>query len=278
MAVVTKSGFRSIYGGIVDTDGFVVGGLEAAEAGEVGALQRLFGALSLPIQIADAEQLIIGGDDGVIASEAYEPESLPSGELQLSVVTPEFEAIVQGTLVEALGTEIEVATLQPLGIDFQDMAFVAHARAKTVPGGARRWITYFVPLSTVLPKGSELATRAFNPFTYSLSLSKSGKKPWGADFTNVLNGTLGGAILYAIAPNPIMITPFLGDGVEADYVLPFTPAADSADAVRVWHEGTALVFTTNFTVDTSTKTVTFVTPASVNGRGAVMYQFPASEL
>jgi hypothetical protein len=91
-----------------------------------------------------------------------------------------------------------------------------------------------------------------------------------------VNGTTSDAILQFASPYPVCSQVFKSNAATLGIVLDQTPAANSATAVRVWRNGTALTFTTDFTVTVATKTVTLVAPGTAGDRFEIVYQHTAT--
>jgi len=100
--------------------------------------------------------------------------------------------------------------------------------------------------------------------------------PWGETISNVNYGlTQAWKSDPYWSPYPITYHTYVGDGGAAQTVtLDETPTAADGDAVQIWDNGSKLVYTTNYTVVTSTKVVTFVGTDPADTQFAVIkYQF-----
>jgi hypothetical protein len=109
-----------------------------------------------------------------------------------------------------------------------------------------------------------------------LIFNERGVHPWGATILDADYGlTQGWQKGPYWSPYPITYQTYIGGGGAAQTVtLSETPAAASGNALQIWDNGTALVYTTNYSVVTTTKVVTFVGTDPAAAHVAVMrYQF-----
>ncbi len=277
--ITIAAGFQSVFVGKRDSSGYLVGGLSTVAAAATADMYRLYGALRLPLQQAAPQRVPVLGDDGTMGTFTFDPTTLPEGELELSAEDIDFEAFAQGTLVWQNGaTGADLGVLGPNTLDLQQIILLAHQQNKSYPAGGKKWRTYIVPNCTIAPSGSELAHQAAASFKYGISMDKTSVLPWG---TAVANGTQGTTRLVNIpvnADNPVMLAAALGNNTEDEFILDFTPAGATAAYVKVWVNGTLKTITTDFTVNVSTKTITFVAPPATDAKIVIWYEFLATEL
>lgn len=279
--VTIAAGFQSIFAGKRDSTGYFVGGLSTVAAGATADAYRVYGALRLPLQMQSAQNQPVLGDDGVMGTFTFDPTTLPNGELELSAQDIDFEAFSQGTLVWQNGTGgADLSVLGPNTLNLQQMVLLAHQQNKSYPAGGKKWRTYIVVNATAAPKGSELGHQAVASFRYDVAMDKSSVLPWGTAVASGTQGTSRVTVIPCNADNPLMLAAGLGNGTEDEFVLDYTPAAATGAAVKVWVNGTLKAYTTDYTVNTGTKTVTFAggsIPAA-SAKVVILYEFLATEL
>ena len=264
------AGFRFLFVGQLDADGFLRGGLEApAEGDPFEQLHRLEGAQTAPIAIADDEVITVLGDDQPLVTFEFEAATLPNGVIEMAARDPEFEALAQGTKVQALGAH-SLGALQPKGGNRPTLVLVMQRRAKSwEPGnrGSAKWEILVALGAKVRPLFSQITQRAHNPYRYFVTTSKAAVAPWGTPFTVEDNGTDAMPLFSLDGDNPVMFEATLGDGTEDTFELNNVPL-DGATSLRVYVEGVLQVLTTDYTyaLVTGVPTITF-TGGSIPGDG-----------
>lgn len=278
MAYVIGAGFRVIHIGQADVNGYFVGGYTAAAAGaDVGSgMERIFGAQTLNLSVPEPTRVTASGDDGPMATFEFSAEDLPADVLALAARSLAFEAFVQGSKVETIDG-LDVIVSQPRGNDEAPaIVMVLSRRAKNQSGG-KQWETKIVPSAAITPLGAEFQQRSVTPYRYAISTTTTDRTPWGKLLSASANGATAGPILDIEADNPVMMHAFLGNGTEADVILDYTPIATK---VSVYVDGVKQTLTTDFTVSTSTKTVTFEAGSipAASELVVVLYEYDASEI
>lgn len=240
MATRISAGFKYIYWGVRTGDTFLGGSLSALTPGGGRGMTRLLGAQTAPIGVGEPEIITVLGDDQPLVTFEFDAATLPAGVIEMAVRNDVFEAIIQGTEVET-GGDMRYSVLQPRDRAPQDMYLLLQRRGKKWGDdgfGTRAWEWAFVPLCTITPLGAEFQTRQNTPYRYQINLNNSEYKPWGATFTEVLNGTTAAPLLYGFSDNPIHLMHFLGDNAEDEFTLDY-PAISTAKTV-VYQNGVKL--------------------------------------
>lgn len=258
------AGFNSCWYGVVNSSGYMIGNTAAgatagAQAGE--GMARLEGARTIPVSIPEGDTVPVSGDDEPLVQFDFESENLPSGVLEMAVRNLTFEALIQGTSVEAIG-DVSVGILGPSGRAPEDMSLLLQRRSKKWSSGVRgvkAWEIILVPRCVIEPLGVDVEQRAFSPYRYKVTASKADRFAWGATFTEGLHGTTGGSIVVVESDYPVHIHAALGNNSQQVFTLPYTPKSSSK--IYVYDNGVRQALTTDYTV--SGADVTFVgTPAS----------------
>lgn len=271
MAKRIGAGYRYIYYGVVNSDGYLIGNsLAGATAGDQTGegMTRLEGAVTQPLAPGENENLPIPGDDETLTTFDFESATLPAGVIEMAVRDSNFEAIAQGTLVESVGS-IEIGSLQPSANAFTDLAFLFQRRSKKWAAGVKgvkAWEILNAPRSTCSPLFTEYQTRAHNPYRYGVTTSKSDRKSWGDTFTDAVNGTLSAPLVVVDSDNPMHIHAHKGNNSQQAFDLQYTPVSGARSYVFI--NGVQQALTTDFTL--AGNTITFVgTPAD----GAIINTF-----
>lgn len=266
MAAVISAGFKYCFYGTLDSSGYLVGGTDTAPVAgnQTGSpMLRLEGASTAPVALADAEVITVIGDDEPLVTFQFSPATLPAGVMEMVVRNRTFEALIQGTQVQTLG-DLDISVLQPTDQAFTDMVLILSRRAKSwTPSsrGVKKWENLLVMRPTITPLFSEFQTRANTPYRYGIATSQGDRLPWGVTLIESVNGTTAAPLIVLDGDNPVTMHRFTGNNSATVFNLAYEPVSGAKTKVAV--NGVLQTLTTNYTVDTAAKTVTFlVAPAS----------------
>lgn len=275
MATGISAGFKYLFWGVRSGDTFLGGGTTALTPGGTGrGMVRLEGAQTMPIGVAEPEIITVMGDDQPLVTFDFDAATLPAGVFEMADRDDAFEAIIQGTEVEVIDG-MRISVLQPRDRAPQDMYMLLQRRRKKWGSdgrGTKAWEWVFVPLCTVTPLGAEFQTRQNTPYRYNINLNNSEYKPWGATFSEVLNGTTSAPLIAGYSDNPVHATHFEGNGVTTVFTLPY-PAISTAKTA-VYLDGVKLL--SGYTAVATVLTLS-VAPASGAVVG-VLYEVDESDL
>lgn len=281
MPQYVAAGAKRVFVGQRNPDGVLIGGLTGAAAGGVSALLRLRGLITMPVPTNTPSVVVAVGDDNETLNQfTFNSPDVLQGEMQLTSIDPDFVALAESTVVRSHGAEITQIVWNPNNPIYVPLVYVAHSQAQLTPDGTKRYQTIIALNVNTKPLNQTINSAQVNAYPYSNTFNPTSLTPWGESLATVDDGTTSATAMSMFAPNPMMLTAFLGDGTETQFTLPYLPAAASADAVRIWVDGVAQTYTTDFTVDAGTGVVTFEAgsiPAAAE-YGVVLYQVLESEL
>lgn len=273
------AGFKYLFLGTVNSDGFLIGqttaGATAGAAAGEGML-RLVGAQTLPIEMAESEVVTALGDDEPLTQFDFEGADLPNGILELAVKNFDFEALVQGTLVETLG-DVKVGNLGAASSSRPIIALLAWRRAKKWESGTKgvkAWVGEVAMRCTITPLGAAFQQRTVTPNRYKISTSKADRKLWGATLSEAINGTELSAIMELTADYPQLVHVFKGNGIQTAFTLPYTPPTTTTP--KVFKDGLQMTVTTHYTINGAT--ITFVSAPASNALVHVIYSVDEGDL
>lgn len=258
------AGFKFLHVARVNSDGYMIGGLELAVAGDdPQPMYRMEGAQTAPISIGENEIITVIGDDDPLVTFGFEATTLPGGVVEMANRDVDLEALAQGTKVQQLKFA-KLGALQPKGGEPAGLFMLAQRRAKTwSPGsrGGKAWEALVILGANITPLFAQIQQRQHTPYRYSVTTGKVSRKPWGELFTVAENGATAMPIFTLDLDNPINIESALGDGIEDAFVLNALPLS-GIDSLEVYVNGLAQVVTTDFTYAEAygIATVTFVDP------------------
>jgi hypothetical protein len=273
------AGFDLILYGVVDNDGFLIGGVaDGAVAGSVSSMKRLYGAKTAPVQVKEPEVVVATGDNDSLVSFQFEAAELPDGVLTIAPRDLDFDALVQGTATYALHQQ-KFGVLQPGNADPPNICLLLMRRAKTWGAnskGSEVWDCLLIPSCSITPLGSEFTERAVNAEAYKINLSKASHFVWGETLAASNIGSNAAPIIRFDSDNPVHAVALKGDGATLAFSVPYTPVSDARSMIHV--NRVEKVVTTHWNL--ASKTFTFTGGnAPINGaRGVIWYETSEQEI
>lgn len=277
MAPVKKivAGARLTFAGFVDSLGFLMGGSTSAPANGSGSgMLNILGIQQAPFAVQEGEAVPVPGDDGVLGQFLLEPDALPEFVVNFGAFDLHQDALMQGTLVESFGQGY-IGVMQPVNPVYPDVCLIIQGLAKSKDSGsdgASAYDIYIFPVCTIQPLGRETAEgRAAGTNRWKVTPNIASKKPWGVTITDAVNGTSGAPILPASFDNPITMHRYTGTGAGGQTVtLDRTPI--SLAKTVVISDTAVLTPTVDYTLNTSTKVLSFVTNPAAGAKVVVVYE------
>jgi len=273
------AGFKYIYYGVADSSGYLQGNnATAATNGTIEPMLRLRGARTFPVTIPERDRVPVSGDDEPLVTFSFASEQLPNGVMATAVRSLDFEALCKSTLVESYG-DIQAGSMGAGGEVLRTMMLLLIREAKKYEGatkGPSAWEAVMIPACEISPAGADWEQRTFNPYNYSINISKSGIAVYGASFTEALRGTTELALDPIECDNPPFVEGGYGDGATTGFTLAHTPVAASAAKVHVWLDNVKQIYTTHYSV-TGTG-LNFVVAPGDGVHIGIMYEVAASSL
>jgi len=265
MANVTKfisAGLDRIEYMAVDSAGYLASATGATLAnGSNSAMGRLIGAKAVPYTVPEAERVPATGDDAVLGTFQFASGDPSAFVLELGANDMDFTALAQGTLVEAV-SNWSWGLVRPGTLTFTDICLNLVSQAKSQASGSLGAALY---KSMVLPKCN---------LTYlGMSGIQADRTPWGALMAEGTQGDTKADAWEVTTDNRLSFHTFRGNGAATTVTLNNTPAAAAATAVKVFYDGVIQAYTTNYTVNTGTRVVTFVTAPGAGVRVTIVYEY-----
>lgn len=271
-----SAGLERLYWALNNSSGYVMGSTGSIANGSDAGMSRAVGVQTFNLPMQPPRQVSVGGDDDVQAIYFFNPEQLPNGDLVLGNVDLTLWAKALGIKVYADG-DFDVVVGQPDSPTFGQFTVVSNSQAKSAASGSvgnAGWMVKIYPKVQLVPIGDQgLANAAASSFTHRVIANKSGKLPWGASFTTTNHGTTGGAMLGPFfSENRVTMHTHVADGSDLTFTLTYLPAAATTNKVKAWRNGTALVYTSDFTVSASTGVVTLAAAGTAGDIVVVRYE------
>jgi len=271
---VVARGAAALFAGANDDDGAFLGdSTSAPAAGNADGASpiRLYGLKTLPSNVPEPARLQIAADDDPSFAIFTLPSESPNGNFTLAEQSVAFENLVTGTVEQALGS-LNGFAQQPSVPTEQNIMLFGHQQALDRDRN-RAWRTLILPSLTVAPLGNNMETGAETPFSYSFSLNKYTRLPWGATLTDGLHGATRAGAFQINAEHPVHIKRYTGNNSVVTFNLDFTPIDVSHTIVFVDN-----VQATVNSVSTVNKTFTLASAPGSSAKVVVVYGFDATEL
>jgi hypothetical protein len=269
----TSAGADIVYYGARDGTGYFQGATATAPAvgdQDGGPALKMEGAKTWPHTVTEPDTITVTGDDGVISQYQFEPVELPSFVVDHGVRDITLEALAQTTLVYAVG-DASIGVIQPSVPTYQDMCAIVSSQAKSRASGSENssmWDNLIIPNFQMVPLSRDsYAERAAGTHRYRITSNPASRFPWGEAMTEVNSGCTEAAAFIITTENRIHMHRFTGDAAEVQFNLDYTPAEESSDKCHVYVDGVVQVYTTDYTISASAKTLDFAT-GSIPASGA----------
>jgi hypothetical protein len=270
------AGTQLAFLGLVDSQGFFLGKTASTAQNKSEGMIRLSGIQTANPGPIEGEDVPVEGDDAVLGKFQFAAADTPSFIANTGVFDLTTDALLQGTSVESLG-DIRIGVAQPNDPVYADACMIIQGKAKSFDDGnvgVSAWMGYIIPLLTAQPLGRETfegRTAASN--RVKVVTQAASRKPWGVTITTAVLGTTGAPLLPFTADNPLTMHYFRGNAAIDTVTLDFTPVSQAK--VIIHKETQLLTAGVDFTVNTSTKVVTFTSPPAANTRCVILYEFSA---
>lgn len=247
--------------------------------GSSAGMGSIRGVTGIDLAEPDAPTLPILGNNGVIGQFMGQPQALPAGTYTLTVFDEVFHNLSIGLGIEVSGDYDMIAGF-PDCFQFADLCFVINAPAQSQEAGSvgeSGWAVYEILLANAHSKlFTPFATNAVKEFGGAINVTLSDQTLYGEALSNTDLRTTRAASIAYWSPNPVTYKTLKGNASATTVTLDETPFAANGNAVEVYIDGVKKAYTTDYTVNTSTKVVTFAVAPSAGAEVVIKYQFVAA--
>jgi len=224
------------------------------------------GIVNVPLTIPGAEALDFPGDNGSVGSMIVKPVGTISANLVARINDNVFAAAAQDAAVKVDGPYDEMAG-NISGLSFGSLAFVINSPAQSSESGsvgAAGWeVVELLMVNAHDIGGPNIQSRTPRDYLRNLILSERDVRFTGESIEIADLGMTKAFWVRYWSPYPITYIAYEGDGGAAQTVtLPYTPAAETGDAIQVDNDGVRQVITTDWTVSGTTLTFVGTDPAA----------------
>lgn len=228
------------------------------------------------------ERVYPAGNNGTLGvTFTNQPTELPTGNLTMEALDQTFVAKSNGLILDTWAGW-DVLGFGPVCYTYSSMMFVLNSPAKsleTATLGEAGWlVTVLLNVENFATTMATMTTRAVQEWANALSFSRSSTLPWGTAFTNADNASTGFVGVQFSSDYPVSAHTYVADGTATTFTLDLAPIAASANAVMIVKNGAAtpMAYTTDYTVNTTTKVVTLVAAGSAGDKYVVFYKHAAT--
>lgn len=263
------NGVTDVFWG-ANNSGVPYGSTGTISAGAGAGMPRLRGIQSLSIAEPDSPRVYVNGDNGVLTSFLNRATELPGGTMAKGVFDQTFYNWSKGSSVTELA-DWDLAPFLAECDNFQNISFIVNSPAQameTANFAEAGYQTIFLFNSLVQSKVlTQIQSAQLQVYNDLITVNPAGKTLWNT----TLASTIGGYV--TMSPYPVHQHTFIGNASATTHTLTYTPAADDGDKVLVWVNGTLQTHTTNYSVNTSTKVLTFASAPASNAICTILYQY-----
>lgn len=239
---------------------------------------RITGLRSVEVTEPAVERLYPPGNNGSLGvSFTLQPSELPTGNMLMGGLDQTFVAKSNGVTLDTWAGW-DVLGFGPQCYNFAQMMFILNSPAKsleTATLGESGWlVTVLLKVENFATTMATLTERAVQEWANALTFSKSSTLPWGTPFTTADNGSSAFVGVQFSSDYPVTAHTYVADGTATTFTLDLTPAAASANAVMVVKNAatTPMAYTTDYTVNTTTKVVTLAAAGSAGDKHITFYK------
>lgn len=244
-------------------DGNVPKGITGTVAsGSSAGFRRQLGVTAFTENVPESQTRSVPGDGGVIGQykvNSTEPITIASA----------FAVFDQVTITELSNRTIhtegawEISQRARRCRDFKDLAFIVSGKAMSQEAGSvgdMGWYTIFYYRCSAEEVAQNLQIGQETGSGMSISVNEVDTTWWEEAVTDNYGQSYTWASDPIIADYPIMAHYYHGDGTsDQTFTVDLTPAAADGNSAQIWEDGVKATYTTDYTIDTSTKVVTFET-------------------
>jgi hypothetical protein len=274
----TGAGLNYLFYGPVDGSGLLIGGTATpAVAGDTNGnpMLQLEYAKDFPVNPVEGQTENVTGDNTIANKYLFPPGDYPESMMVAGQYDADFHALVESTKVKDTAG-ISYVGIQPKNPNYRQMCYIVQSDGFSKDDGSTdeaMWqVMYVLKAQTQSLARSSFTEVAAGDIQYKLVWNQASNMPWGETFTETDNGYTQTVATIFYSQYPWHQAAFTGDNTQTDFVLPYTPV-DSADWMTVWVDSVEKTYTTDYTIDDATKTVSFVAAPTTDANIQIAYGF-----
>jgi hypothetical protein len=239
---------------------------------------RMKGVKAVAVTEPAPEIIIPTGDNGGLGPYTLQPNTATTGTITTASGDQTLIAKSNNLKVFSQGAW-DILGFGPDCYSFSQMMFLFNSPAKSLESATLNeagWVNTFIlnaeNFATTLPNITE---RAVMDWLNNLTLSASSGLPWGTSLVAATHGSASLKGLQISSPQPLAMHTYISDGAATTsaFTLDLTPYAANGGSVVIWKNGVLLAYTTDYTVNVSTKAVSLVAAGSAGDKFVVLYEY-----
>ena len=246
-----------------------------ANGGSAG-MGRLRGVQDVNITMPLGETVYVPGDNGTATSFKTQPKELPSGTMTLGVLDQIFAGKSNGMAIYAEGDWDELGD-GPACYNFSDICLVFNSPANAQESGnldEAGWVvTEVYKIQNQAAILAQMQSGAAVTFPNNITCKRATANLTGRAFSAANDSSTSLVVKQYMSDYPVTYHTYIGDNSATTVTLNETPAAASGTAVQYWLAGVKKTYTTDYSVNTSTKVVTFVAAPGTAAKAIIRYKF-----
>lgn len=254
-----SAGLDRVYWGVLGTDGYVKGVAGTISNGSDSSMGLLYAA-SADMTFPEANRVNIVANDVKIGTFTFQSTDTSSFTLELGASDLDFIAKAQGSTVYTL-EDWNIGVMRPGEYTVTNIVLLLCSQSQSYASGSIGSAGYhniLLPNVSLVYQGkSGISAQGEEAFQFSATVNTVDTLPWGQTVSDTDFGVTSADAFEWYSENRVCMHTHIGDGTDDEMVLTYTPAAATAAKVLLFTEGTALTYTTDYTANTGTKTVTF---------------------
>lgn len=254
-----SAGLDRVYWGVLASDGYIKGTTGTIANGSTAGMGLLYAA-SADMTFPEANRVNIVANDVKIGTFTFQSTDTSAFTLELGASDLDFIAKAQGSSVYTL-EDWNMGVMRPGEYTVTNIVMLLCSQSQSYASGSigvAGFHNILLPNVSLVYQGkSGISAQGEEAFQFSATVNTVDTLPWGQTVIDNDFGVTSADAFEWYSENRVCMHTHLGDGAEDEIVLTYTPAAASGAKVLLWTDGTLKVYTTDYTVNTSTKTVTF---------------------
>jgi hypothetical protein len=188
-------------------------GRVAATATTVYTGSELRGSKNYVLNIPEARRISHTGNDRVLAVDQLPSLEPSAGEVRVSVLDYDIDAMLMGQLVNTVGDHSFIGRQTEFQGSEIQVALLLFQQSLDKTTGTRRWHWHIVPSTRLVPIIASFGENA-EDHRYTIAPNIVTKHIWGTAFDVLTDGFTESAILDGFSSNKPKLVAFKGDGVE----------------------------------------------------------------
>ncbi len=241
---------------------------------------RMKGVKAVAVTEPQPEIVIPTGDNGGLGPFTLQSNAATTGTMTLAGGNQTLIAKSNGLKVTSVGGW-DILGFGPDCYTFSQMEFLFNSPAKSLESATLNeagWVNTFLSnvenFATTMPSITE---RAVMDWLNNLTLSSTSYLPWGTALVAATNGSSTFKGFQVTSAQPLAMHTYVSDGTATTsaFTLDLTPYAASGASVVIWKNGasTPMAYTTDYTVNATTKAVSLVAAGSAGDKFVVLYEY-----